>query len=125
MATVTQQVLRGRPAREFNGSIAHFVYWQSVDPAGPTCLTYTPDGTKLVTAGSNDVIRVYTTGSDGEPTNIDDCQENNTAIAATVGKYYPINQLKLRLKQGLEQTVHRRIWRWHSCWIFVGDIFIR
>ena len=56
----------------------------SSDPAGPTCLTYTPDGKKLITAGSNDVIRVYTTGSDGEPTNIDDCQENNTAIAATV-----------------------------------------
>jgi chromosome transmission fidelity protein 4 len=30
------------------------------------------------------MVRVYKTGSDGEPTNIDDCQENNTAIAATV-----------------------------------------
>lgn len=30
------------------------------------------------------MVRVYETGSDGEPTNIDDCQENNTAIAATV-----------------------------------------
>lgn len=37
----------------------------------------------MITAGSNNVIRVYTTGSDGEPTNIDDCQENNTAVAAT------------------------------------------
>ncbi|KAL8937704.1 MAG: hypothetical protein Q9216_004299 [Gyalolechia sp. 2 TL-2023] len=63
-----QQRVRGRPAH----------------PNGPTCLTYTPDGTKLVTAGSNNVIRVYTTGSDGEPTNIDDCTENNTALAATV-----------------------------------------
>ncbi|KAL9001399.1 MAG: hypothetical protein Q9188_005479 [Gyalolechia gomerana] len=62
-----QQRVRGRPAH----------------PNGPTFLTYTPDGTKLVTAGSNNVIRVYTTGSDGEPTNIDDCQENNTALAAT------------------------------------------
>lgn len=59
------------------------------DPAGTTCLTYTPDGRKLITAGSNDVIRVYTTGSDGEPTNIDDCQENNTAIAASVRKRIP------------------------------------
>lgn len=30
------------------------------------------------------MVRVYATGSDGEPTNLDDCQENNTAIAATV-----------------------------------------
>ncbi|MCJ1459615.1 hypothetical protein MMC28_009994 [Mycoblastus sanguinarius] len=67
MATVTQQRLRGRPAH----------------PSGPTFLTYTPNGKKLVTAGSNNVVRVYETGSDGEPTNLDDCQENNTAIAAT------------------------------------------
>ena len=53
------------------------------DPNGPTFFTYTPDGTKLITAGSNNVIRVYSTGSDGEPTNIDDCQENNTAVAAS------------------------------------------
>ena len=55
------------------------------DPSGPTFLTYTPNGRKLITAGSNNVVRVYTTGFDGEPTNIDDCQENNTAIATTVG----------------------------------------
>ncbi|KAL9601666.1 MAG: hypothetical protein Q9219_002386 [cf. Caloplaca sp. 3 TL-2023] len=67
MASVTQQRVRGRPAH----------------PNGPTFLTYTPNGTKLITAGSNNVIRVYTTGSDGEPVNIDDCQENNTALAAT------------------------------------------
>ncbi|KAL8669559.1 MAG: hypothetical protein Q9168_005856 [Polycauliona sp. 1 TL-2023] len=66
MTSVTQRV-RGRPAH----------------PSGPTFLTYTPDGTKLITAGSNNVIRVYATGSDGEPTNIDDCQENNTAVAAS------------------------------------------
>ena len=55
-----------------------------IDPSGPTFLTYTPNGKQLVTAGSNNVVRVYETGSDGEPTNLDDCQENNTAIAATV-----------------------------------------
>lgn len=54
------------------------------DPSGPTVLTYTPNGDKLITAGSNNVVRVYMTGSDGEPTNLDDCQENNTAIAASV-----------------------------------------
>ncbi|MCJ1260637.1 hypothetical protein MMC22_000499 [Lobaria immixta] len=67
MPTVTQQRVRARPAH----------------PLGPTCLTYTPNGKQLITAGSNSVVRVYTTGSDGEPTNIDDCQENNLAIAAT------------------------------------------
>ncbi|KAL8799563.1 MAG: hypothetical protein Q9182_005802 [Xanthomendoza sp. 2 TL-2023] len=66
MTSVTQRV-RGRPAH----------------PNGQTFLTYTPDGTKLVTTGSNNVIRIYTTGSDDEPINIDDCQENNTAVAAS------------------------------------------
>jgi chromosome transmission fidelity protein 4 len=47
-------------------------------------LTYTPNGKKLVTAGTNNVIRIYETGSDGEPTNIGDCQENNTAVVASV-----------------------------------------
>ncbi len=64
----------------------------SIDPSGPTFLTYTPNGNRLITAGSNNVVRVYTTGSDGEPTNIDDCQESNTAVAASVG----VNKLKLR-----------------------------
>lgn len=54
------------------------------DPFGPTCLAYTPNGKFLITAGANSVVRVYTTGSDGEPTNIDDCQENNLTIAAAV-----------------------------------------
>ncbi|KAI4116768.1 MAG: hypothetical protein LQ345_002860 [Seirophora villosa] len=67
MAAISHQRVRGRPAH----------------PNGPTFLAYTPDGTKLITAGSNNVIRVYTTGSDGEPTNIDDCQDNNTALAAS------------------------------------------
>ena len=54
------------------------------DPSGPTFLTYTPNGKRLVTAGTNNVVRVYETGSDGEPTNVDDCQDNNLAVAATV-----------------------------------------
>ncbi|KAM3531108.1 hypothetical protein MY4038_004604 [Beauveria bassiana] len=50
---------------------------------GTTRCAYTPDGTRLVTVGSNNTIRLYTTGSDGEPTNIDDCQEQNIAVAAS------------------------------------------
>jgi hypothetical protein len=68
MATTTQVRIRGRPAHT----------------AGPTYLSYTPDGTKLVTVGSNNTTRVYKTGFDGEPTNIDDCQEQNMGVAATV-----------------------------------------
>ncbi|KAK4132924.1 WD40 repeat-like protein [Trichocladium antarcticum] len=50
---------------------------------GPTRCAYTPDGTKLVTVGSNNTIRLYTTGFDGEPTNIDDCQEQNLAVSTS------------------------------------------
>ncbi|KAI9684654.1 MAG: hypothetical protein M1829_000027 [Trizodia sp. TS-e1964] len=67
MASAVQHRLRGRPAHT----------------PGSTYLTYTPDGSRLITAGSNNAIRVYKTGSDGEPVNIDDCQELNTAVAAT------------------------------------------
>ena len=55
-----------------------------IDPSGPTVLAYTPNGRKLITAGTNNVLRIYTTGSDEEPINIDDCQDNNMAIAASV-----------------------------------------
>lgn len=51
---------------------------------GPTFLTYTPDGTKLITAGVDPFCRIFRTGSDEEPINVDDCQENNTAVAASV-----------------------------------------
>lgn len=67
MAT-TQRRLLGRPAHT----------------SGPTYLAYTPDGTKLVTVGSNNTTRVYKTGSDGEPTNIDDCPEQNMGVDAAV-----------------------------------------
>ncbi|KAI9716896.1 MAG: hypothetical protein M1812_005045 [Candelaria pacifica] len=67
MATTTQQRIRGRPAHT----------------PGPTSLIYTPNGRKLISAGSNNAIRVYTTGSDGEPNNVDDCQDSNTAVVAT------------------------------------------
>ena len=69
MTTTTQNRVRGRPAHT----------------AGPTYLSYTPDGTKLVTVGADNFTRVYKTGYDGEPTNIDDCPENSTGVDATVG----------------------------------------
>ncbi|KAI9158668.1 Minichromosome loss protein 1 [Paramyrothecium foliicola] len=50
---------------------------------GTTRCAYTTDGNQLVTVGSNNTIRLYRTGSDGEPTNIDDCQEQNTAVSAS------------------------------------------
>ena len=68
MATTTQLRVRGRPAHTI----------------GPTYLSYTPDGTKLVTVGSNNLLRVYKTGFDGEPTNIDDCPEQNMGVDSTV-----------------------------------------
>ncbi|KAI1826878.1 minichromosome loss protein [Xylaria intraflava] len=50
---------------------------------GSTHCAYTPDGSKLVTVGSNNTIRLYKTGFDGEPLNIDDCQEQNVSVAAS------------------------------------------
>lgn len=70
MATTTQMRVRGRPAHT----------------PGPTYLSYTPDGTKLVTVGSNNTARVYNTGSDGEPNNIDDCQDQNMGVDSTVSR---------------------------------------
>ena len=72
MATTNQIRVRGRPAHT----------------GGPTYLSYTPDGTKLVTVGSNNTTRVYQTGFDGEPTNIDDCQEQNMGVDSTVGLFF-------------------------------------
>lgn len=59
-------------AQKFRGRPAHL--------QGSTHCAYTPDGTKLVTVGSNNTIRLYKTGFDGEPTNIDDCQEQNISV---------------------------------------------
>ncbi|PSN68470.1 chromosome segregation protein-like protein [Corynespora cassiicola Philippines] len=52
---------------------------------GATFLAYTPNGKKLITAGVDNYCRIFTTGSDDEPTNVDDCQENNTALVAGNG----------------------------------------
>jgi len=50
---------------------------------GATFCAYTPDGSKLITVGSNNTIRLYKTDSDGEPQNVDDCQEQNLAVSAS------------------------------------------
>ncbi|KAM0330686.1 hypothetical protein ACHAQA_003638 [Verticillium albo-atrum] len=50
--------------------------------SGTTRCAYTPSGSRLVTVGSNNTIRLYKTGFDGEPVNIDECQEQNVAVAA-------------------------------------------
>ncbi|KAK6955364.1 hypothetical protein Daesc_002999 [Daldinia eschscholtzii] len=50
---------------------------------GSTHCAYTPDGSKLVTVGSNNTIRLYKTGFDGEPINIDDCPEQNLSVDAS------------------------------------------
>jgi hypothetical protein len=55
----------------------------SSDAPGPTYLAYTPNGNKLITVGLNNVIRIFTTGSDAEPVNIDVIQDSHTAVAAT------------------------------------------
>lgn len=75
MAT-TQIRIRGRPAHT----------------AGLTYCSYTPDGTKLVTVGSNNTTRVYKTGFDGEPTNIDDCPEQNMGVDSTVCKNWSFEE---------------------------------
>jgi chromosome transmission fidelity protein 4 len=64
-----------------NKLIAHLL---CLDTPGTTILTYTPDGRRIVTAGSNSAIRIYTSGQDGEPTTIDEGIEGHFGIAATV-----------------------------------------
>ncbi|EME47413.1 hypothetical protein DOTSEDRAFT_77728 [Dothistroma septosporum NZE10] len=59
--------LRGRPAHA----------------PGPTFLSYTPNGRKLITAGLNGALRVFEHGSDDEPAIIDVPTENHLAIVAT------------------------------------------
>ncbi|KAK1761421.1 Minichromosome loss protein 1 [Echria macrotheca] len=50
--------------------------------AGTTLCAYTPNGSKLITAGSNNTIRLFDTRVDEEPESIDDCQELNYALSA-------------------------------------------
>ncbi|GAB7366076.1 hypothetical protein MBLNU230_g7642t1 [Neophaeotheca triangularis] len=58
--------LRGRPAHA----------------PGPTYLSYTPNGKKLITAGLNGAVRIFEHDSDDEPAIIDVTTENHFAVAA-------------------------------------------
>ncbi|KAK0934035.1 DNA polymerase alpha accessory factor Mcl1 [Friedmanniomyces endolithicus] len=59
--------LRGRPAHA----------------PGPTYLSYTPNGKKLITVGVNGALRVFQHGSDNEPAIIDVLTDGHTAVAST------------------------------------------
>jgi chromosome transmission fidelity protein 4 len=61
---------------------------EHTDAPGATYLAYTPNGKKLVTTGTDNYCRVFTTGSDDEPNTIDNCQEDNTAVVAGVRAYF-------------------------------------
>ncbi|KAH8147278.1 uncharacterized protein LAJ45_08756 [Morchella importuna] len=51
--------------------------------AGPTSMTYSPDGKYLITVGNNEVIRKYTVASDDEPATIEQSQDGKTAVVAS------------------------------------------
>ncbi len=61
---------------------------------GPTLCTYTPDGSKLVTVGQNEVVRVYHTRKNEEPKNIDDQMGQKLGVTAAVGSLH-IHLLKM------------------------------
>lgn len=58
--------LRGRPAHA----------------PGPTYCHYTKNGRKLITVGSNSVLRIFEHNSDDEPPVIDVLTDNHLAVAA-------------------------------------------
>ncbi|KAF2197933.1 WD40 repeat-like protein [Delitschia confertaspora ATCC 74209] len=66
-------------------ALQHQIRSRQAHTPGATFLSYTPNGKKLITVGIDNYCRIFTTGSDEEPATIDDCQENNTAIAAGNG----------------------------------------
>lgn len=47
-------------------------------------MTYTPDGRRVITGGSNSAIRIYTVGQDGEPKTVDESVDGHLGIGATV-----------------------------------------
>ncbi|KAE8146135.1 chromosome segregation protein [Aspergillus avenaceus] len=50
---------------------------------GTTVLAYTPNGSHVITGGSNSAIRIYTVGQDGEPKTVDEGVDGHLAIGAT------------------------------------------
>ncbi|ODH52892.1 hypothetical protein GX48_00759 [Paracoccidioides brasiliensis] len=59
--------LRGRPAHT----------------PGTTILSYTPNGRRVITAGSNSAIRIFTIGENDEPKTVDDGVDGRLGIVAT------------------------------------------
>jgi WD40 repeat protein len=59
-----------------------------LDTPGTTVLTYTPDGKRVITAGSDSAIRIYTVGQDGEPITVDEGVEGHFGIAATARTFF-------------------------------------
>lgn len=55
----------------------------NTDAPGPSFLSYTPNGRKLITVGLNGALRVFKHGSDEEPAVIDVVTDNHLAVAAT------------------------------------------
>ncbi|KAL5594047.1 hypothetical protein BROUX41_001099 [Berkeleyomyces rouxiae] len=55
---------------------------------GTTRCDYNRDGSQLVTVGVNPTLRLYKTGFDGEPANIDECPQSNLAVAAGDEYFY-------------------------------------
>ena len=47
-------------------------------------MTYTPDGRRVITGGSNSAIRIYTVGQDGEPKTVDEGVDGHLGIGAIV-----------------------------------------
>lgn len=64
---------------------------QYPDTPGTTVLSYTPDGRRVITGGSNSAIRIYAVGQDGEPTTVDEGVDGHLAIGATVRVYRNAN----------------------------------
>jgi len=56
----------------------------------------------LITVGLNSVIRVFTTGSDAEPTNIDVPQDSHTAVVASNGFFIAASEDGSVCKYSLE-----------------------
>lgn len=55
---------------------------------GTTVLTYTPNGRKIITGGSNSAIRIYTVGLDGEPMTVDESVDGHLTVGATDASFF-------------------------------------
>lgn len=81
-----------------------------------TILTYTPDGKRVITAGSNSAIRIYTVGQDGEPTTVDEGVEGHFGIAATVCIAFSLN-LGTKPLEKRDAYIYLQIRMTRSSWV--------